>query len=721
MEFLATALFTYSGIRGYVNSYNLIHSIPTVDSNSNGYLLHQRSGVSENGQLSCRCSSGSISSMPGNGAMLAELQNCIEETRLNGHQMPLGTKGFVNKSDIPKTNTQLDIVNNSENSSMQPQLKFVNNNSEYLQTGYLLEEDEGDEYDQRMSLLKSHELPTPRYSLFLIILMLKQRMKFYFLSGSGDLERREMHYGEELFIPEGALRKEVLGHVDEEEVRKLRRCLVGEMAGVCSVGSIVGRLHNWGLGEIRVQRLRGNFFLLTIEDEDLFFMLEDLQWSYLKEIFVDVKLWTETLSHKERVVWLEIDGLPLQCWNEITLKRLVGLWGKFEAYGENVKHHIDCEKVNMMISTTIEARIDEVVDVVVENQKFGVRVLEVGMLDNSVAKLPIFENNKNKHNGVEKVGEEIGAIKVGVASEYLSDDKSEASSTGCSAEKKGITKISGGAFNVSCTEDSLGDCSQDFVGKPSEGGCSLEEGRESEGFQIQNISINEGVQGVGDVGVESKALGADEVIIFNDGVSILNDRDRDVGAVVGVAENGLSSHGNKAIEDSSGMGLSIEGLMDFNCVSWLALGENNEGIKVGNSNPRRITRDTGKSNIKEKKNSEHFGGDCGEEPGVPEISWRKKNKKSKKFGSLMDIQDKVLSKAERKRRDRALKRLNLKKSDLITSELSGRTLSDSDLKRRKADAFVKAEKTLELGKILGIKFVGSESEIIKDLESLDMC
>ncbi|KAE8711939.1 hypothetical protein F3Y22_tig00110270pilonHSYRG00205 [Hibiscus syriacus] len=40
----------------------------------------------------------------------------------------------------------------------------------------------------------------------------------------------------------------------------------------------------------------------------------------------------------------------------------------------------------------------------------------------------------------------------------------------------------------------------------------------------------------------------------------------------------------------------------------------------------------------------------------------------------------------------------------------GRSLSESDLKRRWADASVEAEKTLSLGKLLGIKFVGSESE-----------
>ncbi|KAE8675498.1 autophagy-related protein 18f-like isoform X3 [Hibiscus syriacus] len=121
--------------------------IPTVDSNSNGCLLHQRSGFSENGQLSSRSSTGSLSSMTGNGATVAEFQNNIEETRLDGPQMPLGTKSFVNKSVSPETNAQLEIVNNSENSRTEAQLKFVNNNSEELQMGNHSEEDEGDEYD----------------------------------------------------------------------------------------------------------------------------------------------------------------------------------------------------------------------------------------------------------------------------------------------------------------------------------------------------------------------------------------------------------------------------------------------------------------------------------------------------------------------------------------------------------------------------------------------
>lgn len=131
----------------YLQSFKFQQArVPTVDSNNNGCLLHQRSGLSENGRLSCRSISGSLNCMTENGDAVDELQNGIEETRLNGRQMPLGTKGFVNRSDSPKTNTRLEIVNNSENSRMEAQLKFVNNDSEDLNMGNLFG-DEGDEYD----------------------------------------------------------------------------------------------------------------------------------------------------------------------------------------------------------------------------------------------------------------------------------------------------------------------------------------------------------------------------------------------------------------------------------------------------------------------------------------------------------------------------------------------------------------------------------------------
>ncbi|KAH1121045.1 hypothetical protein J1N35_004205 [Gossypium stocksii] len=64
-------------------------SIPTVYSNNNGCLLHQRSGLPENGRLSCRSSSGSLDFLTENVAAVAELHTGIKETGLNGPNMPL--------------------------------------------------------------------------------------------------------------------------------------------------------------------------------------------------------------------------------------------------------------------------------------------------------------------------------------------------------------------------------------------------------------------------------------------------------------------------------------------------------------------------------------------------------------------------------------------------------------------------------------------------------
>ncbi|KAK8577080.1 hypothetical protein V6N13_122075 [Hibiscus sabdariffa] len=72
----------------------------------------------------------------------------------------------------------------------------------------------------------------------------------------------------------------ILGHVEEEELWKLKQCLVGTTPSVCSVKSIVDRLQSWGLVEIKIQRLGGKTFLISINDEELFQMLKDLHKNF---------------------------------------------------------------------------------------------------------------------------------------------------------------------------------------------------------------------------------------------------------------------------------------------------------------------------------------------------------------------------------------------------------------------------------------------------------
>ncbi|KAK8558368.1 hypothetical protein V6N13_038841 [Hibiscus sabdariffa] len=124
-------------------------------------------------------------------------------------------------------------------------------------------------------------------------------------------------------------------------------------------------------------------FLLSFEDDELYMMLEDLNWSYLREIFLEVRPWSESLKQPERATWLEVSGCPLHCWNHITLERVAELWGTFEALGENFDHRKGYEKVSVLISTNQAKRIEEVIEIEVGSMIFEVGVNELGFSDNS--------------------------------------------------------------------------------------------------------------------------------------------------------------------------------------------------------------------------------------------------------------------------------------------------------------------------------------------------
>ncbi|KAL4387421.1 hypothetical protein GQ457_09G031000 [Hibiscus cannabinus] len=91
----------------------------------------------------------------------------------------------------------------------------------------------------------------------------------------------------------------------------------------------------------------------------------------------------------------------------------------------------------------------------------------------------------------------------------------------------------------------------------------------------------------------------------------------------------------------------------------------------------------------------------------------------KKYGSLLDFQDKAISERDRKKRNRAIKKDKKLKKVIEFSELSGRSLSDSDLTIRWNNSLKEARKTLDLGKSIGFHIVGDESEAVRDLALLE--
>ncbi|KAK8560864.1 hypothetical protein V6N13_026299 [Hibiscus sabdariffa] len=188
----------------------------------------------------------------------------------------------------------------------------------------------------------------------------------------------------ELDSQEGRNYKRIQGHIEEETLYKLSKCLVGIMATICNTSRVEERLHDWGLGELVVKNRGGRRFLIEIKDHELFKILEEQNWSYLKEVFAEIEPWTEAYHLPERITWIQVTGIPLHCWNETTFKRIADLWGTLLAMGENANQSFDCAKVTLLLSTRQRGNIDEVIEVEVGRESFLIRIEELGFHDHAV-------------------------------------------------------------------------------------------------------------------------------------------------------------------------------------------------------------------------------------------------------------------------------------------------------------------------------------------------
>lgn len=154
--------------------------------------------------------------------------------------------------------------------------------------------------------------------------------------------------------------KIVVGHIENEQLWKLQRCLIGDTTTFCDLNSLSERNTCMGLGELNIKRIQGRYFLIEVPNEKLMKILRLKEWAYLKEFFINVEPWTEKFLVSKRALWIEIAGIPLHSWNYQTTKRVVDLWGEIIAMGKNFTMTNTFEKIDILISTKQVNRIDEV-------------------------------------------------------------------------------------------------------------------------------------------------------------------------------------------------------------------------------------------------------------------------------------------------------------------------------------------------------------------------
>ncbi|MBA0752842.1 hypothetical protein Gogos_005572, partial [Gossypium gossypioides] len=71
------------------------------------------------------------------------------------------------------------------------------------------------------------------------------------------------------------------GYVEDEQLWKLQRSMVGVTASCSDVKAVQEQLTKVGLGEIKIRKIQCRVFLIDIPDEELYEILKQNEWAYL--------------------------------------------------------------------------------------------------------------------------------------------------------------------------------------------------------------------------------------------------------------------------------------------------------------------------------------------------------------------------------------------------------------------------------------------------------
>ncbi|KAL4325900.1 hypothetical protein GQ457_11G030350 [Hibiscus cannabinus] len=536
----------------------------------------------------------------------------------------------------------------------------------------------------------------------------------------------------------------IQGHVEEETLAKLKKRVIGLMSTDCSTEEVMRRLHAWGLGHLDIKRLGSRHFLIYIEDEELLSLLEKYEWSLLKE---------------ERTVWVEVTGTPFHCWNHTTFKRIAETWGTLVALGGNLNQVSGCEKMSILITTNQQSRVEELIEVEVGCEIFVISVSELTMSLTGLNVKPVCPKEKQSSKLVEEKNvqiEESSSSESSSKGGRSFSDAGKGDSKSCDLLGKCEGCINEKRKNIlndqrkpsTCEAFEIEDVSKSGTTKsPNLGGCELLEEEDKEAdiacaaatkeaqdlrctvdypntnyvdpggkmsiagdrrcFYVSknnkvDLSDEDEVHGLG-------GCGSNRNLLVNASPIDLN-RVKGLGGCNVESERLLSVDGNnerevitnRALGDILNMGLSSE-LNEDLC-------EMGPCSKEGLSWARKVDSANGKTEAYDFEREV----DLEQESMFPELL---DYKFRRKYASIAEIHDKALSVKEKRKRDRALKKCRKMGERNVPSELVDPI--DSDIARMQ-NLKKEAKATIELGKKLGVEFVGDEEEVVVELVRIEM-
>ncbi|KAJ9560860.1 hypothetical protein OSB04_006020 [Centaurea solstitialis] len=170
-----------------------------------------------------------------------------------------------------------------------------------------------------------------------------------------------------------------------------------------------------GLGECKLQYAGGLSVVCEWPSRDAAAQNLNAQLETLKHWFSDLHLWEEGIIPQERLAWLEIDGLPIEAWNEHNFRNVASKFGRVLEVDDIAFDGSMTSTFGVLILTKQAEDVNSVVRIKVHNNLCKVKVIEDHNRSLELRSAPSFQSDYNSD------GENLDQL-IDDVSDTFSDD-----------------------------------------------------------------------------------------------------------------------------------------------------------------------------------------------------------------------------------------------------------------------------------------------------------
>ncbi|GJS74020.1 RNA-directed DNA polymerase, eukaryota, reverse transcriptase zinc-binding domain protein [Tanacetum coccineum] len=150
--------------------------------------------------------------------------------------------------------------------------------------------------------------------------------------------------------------------------------LLAKVKEVDSISNMYGICRNEGFTDVSIHYVGGLWVWIQFENSKSCEAFKENE--SLKSFWTIIRYVSPSFTVDERLIWIEIRGLPLCAWGSNAIKKVTSLFGKVKFFDSDSENTMSLGRA--CISTKRQSTISESVSVIIHGKSFDVHVHEIG-------------------------------------------------------------------------------------------------------------------------------------------------------------------------------------------------------------------------------------------------------------------------------------------------------------------------------------------------------